>query len=258
MRTKILCAAALAAGALTTMAQVYSANIVGYVNVPVGQGYTFLANPLDASPDNGANNVMPNPDPTQDYSGPYDNSTIQEWTGTGWTISLFDSVTTDTTTGFMDNSATTVVPAPVLSSGKGFLFNNQGTATSVTFVGQVRTGTNTTVFPQRNVPYAVGSMLPVSGGVSTSLGFSNPDPTQDYSGPLDNDVVELLKVNASGQAAGYDVYLFDSVTTDTTTGFMDNSASVVRPEPQIPMAGGFFFANNNGVGTYNWSQILNP
>src|SRR5262245_23243726 len=56
MRTKaLLCAAVLAAGAVTSMAQsnVYSLNIVGYVNVPLGNGFTLVANPLD----NGTNTL---------------------------------------------------------------------------------------------------------------------------------------------------------------------------------------------------------
>jgi len=60
MRTKtlLIAAAALAAGALASQAQsnVYSANVVGYVNqtiVPAGQ-YTLLANPLDS----GTNNLI--------------------------------------------------------------------------------------------------------------------------------------------------------------------------------------------------------
>src|SRR2546421_1894502 len=63
MRTKTLvCAAALAAGALTSWAQsnVYSLNVVGYVNVvfPPGQ-FTVFANPL-----NNANNAISNIFPT--------------------------------------------------------------------------------------------------------------------------------------------------------------------------------------------------
>src|SRR5262245_17170046 len=59
MRTKtlVLCAAALAAGALTSWAQsnVYSLNVVGYVNVPTKGGFNFnlLANPLNNTAANG-------------------------------------------------------------------------------------------------------------------------------------------------------------------------------------------------------------
>ena len=56
MRIKaLLCAAALVASAAASMAQsnVYSLNIVGYVNVPLTTGFNLIANPLD----NGTNNL---------------------------------------------------------------------------------------------------------------------------------------------------------------------------------------------------------
>jgi hypothetical protein len=55
MRTKaLLCAAAIAASAAASMAQnVYSLNIVGYVNVPINVGFNLIANPLD----NGTNTL---------------------------------------------------------------------------------------------------------------------------------------------------------------------------------------------------------
>jgi hypothetical protein len=259
MRTKaLLSMAALAAGALTAAAQsnVYSLNIVGYVNVTTPVGYSFQSNPLDAAPDNTAANVIANPDPTQDYSGPWDNSTIQTWTGLGWKVSAFDSVTTDTTTGFTDVSGAQTA-APVLSSGLGYLINNgQGAVKTITYVGTVRTGTNSITYPTSARAYAIGSMLPLGGGVITALGMSNPDPTQDYSGPLDNSYVEFLKVSAGGQALGYSVAQFDSVTTDTTTGFTDVSGAQI-PEPQVNVGGGFLFVSQ-GTSAFKWTQILNP
>lgn len=50
-----MCAAALAAGTVASMAQsnVYSLNIVGYVNVPLAAGFNLIANPLD----NGTNTL---------------------------------------------------------------------------------------------------------------------------------------------------------------------------------------------------------
>src|SRR5882724_5562009 len=60
MRTKttLLCAAILAAGALSSMAQsnVFSLNVVGYINTTLtGPGYTMIANQLDSG-----NNVFSN------------------------------------------------------------------------------------------------------------------------------------------------------------------------------------------------------
>jgi hypothetical protein len=63
MRTKtLLLTAALAAiGASTSMAQVYSVNVVGYVNKSVPKGFYMLANQLNASPNNKVATLIPNP-----------------------------------------------------------------------------------------------------------------------------------------------------------------------------------------------------
>jgi len=256
MRTKVLLGlAALAAGAATSMAQsnVYSLNIVGYVNKPTPSGYTFQSNPLDNG-NNSATVVIPNPNPGGGGLGPWDGSSIQEWTGTGFKVSLFDSLTDDTTTGFTNPNGVPV-PAPILTSGKGYLINNGNASNNITYVGQVRgPGTNTQAFAVRVTPYAIGSMLPLSGGVSTDLGFKNPNPGGGGLGPLDGASVSTLKVTGSGAAAGYRVALFDSLTDDTTTGFTDPNGVPV-PEPSISMAGGFFFVNQT-PSTYTWTQIL--
>src|SRR5215813_4784313 len=86
MRTKaLLCAAALAAGAVSSMAQsnVYSLNVVGYVNVPIagaGAGkFTFIANQLNTT-NNTLASLMP---------APPDGTTIFKWTGSAFVNSSF-------------------------------------------------------------------------------------------------------------------------------------------------------------------------
>src|SRR5205807_10156947 len=63
MRTKtlLLTAALSAAGLVTSMAQVYSVNIVGYINLNIPVGYSMIANQLNASPDNTIVNLIPTP-----------------------------------------------------------------------------------------------------------------------------------------------------------------------------------------------------
>jgi len=64
MRTKALFLAALftAATCATSMAQVYSANAVGYVNITLQAGFNIISNPLNGSPDNLLGTVLPLPD----------------------------------------------------------------------------------------------------------------------------------------------------------------------------------------------------
>ena len=111
MRTKaLLCAAFVAAGAISAVAQqnVYSLNIVGYVNVNVPVGYSLLANPLSAGVTNGANEIMPVvPD-----------SQFLTWNGAG-----FDAVQYSSLFNAWVNPAT-LDPAnpPQLPPGKGFFY----------------------------------------------------------------------------------------------------------------------------------------
>jgi hypothetical protein len=63
MRTKtlLLTAALCAAGAATSMAQVYSVNMVGYINQSIPAGFSMIANQLNASPDNKVTTLLPAP-----------------------------------------------------------------------------------------------------------------------------------------------------------------------------------------------------
>jgi len=238
---------------------VYSLNIVGYANVPTPLGFTFQSNPLDASPSNSATNVIANPNPSQTASaGPWDSSNLQLWStaSASWSIYYFDSLTADTTTGFVDGSFNPL-PTPTLGSGTGYLIQNgQAASNNITYVGTVRTGTNSIIIPNSSKLYAMGSPIPYSGGVSTALGLTNPNPTQTASaGPLDGASVQTANVSG-GQFTSYTVAYFDSLTLDTTTGFVDGSFNPL-PEPQIPIGGGFFVLAGQ-TSPYTWTQILNP
>ena len=69
MRTKtlLLTAALCAAGAATSMAQVYSVNMVGYINQAIPQGFSMIANQLNNSPDNRIITLLPATEGTRIY-----------------------------------------------------------------------------------------------------------------------------------------------------------------------------------------------
>lgn len=254
MRTKaLLCAAAVAAGAVSAMAQsnVYSLNIVGYVNLNATPGYSFTCAPLAAGVTNGLNEVLP-PN-TYDSGlgyGPFDGDQVLLWTGVSWRIIGLDS---GSPTGFRDGSGAAIA-APVIAAGQGFLYNNvQGVAETLTYVGSVRTGTTTVNFPATPTMYAAGSAVPFSGGVTNVLQFSNVyDSAQGY-GPLDGCQIEKAIITAGGQITGFSVISFD---TGSKTGFRNTSGAEVA-EPTINPAQGFFFNNVNGAVT-PWTQVFNP
>src|SRR2546427_12593550 len=93
MRTKtlLLTAALTAAGALSSMAQVYSVNIVGYINLTIPKGFSMIANQLNASPDNTLATVLASvPENTTVYkfnavAGHYDSSNFSA-DNPGWTV----------------------------------------------------------------------------------------------------------------------------------------------------------------------------
>jgi len=161
MRTKtlILSAVLSAAGIASSLAQVYSVNAVGYVNVtvPAGPGaFVAAGNPLNypdgTNPANTLDNILPNAP----------NNTTKVWD--------FDPVTgnfalyTKRATGWSGAAGVNFNP------GKGFFIQNDAaTPITLTFVGEVPQGSKT-------VAYTAGfnliaSAFPLSGGLESFLGY---------------------------------------------------------------------------------------
>lgn len=141
MRTKALLGlAVLAASAATCVAQsnVYSLNIVGYVNVDLVQGWNLIANPL--KPSNGNNSI------TNIISLPAaaDASELYTWTGTGWS-SPSTWIAEDNFGWFTTDAGGNEVAAPTVDLGEAFFVRATAPA-KVTFVGEVATGTIATTF----------------------------------------------------------------------------------------------------------------
>ena len=115
MRTKtlLIAAAALAVGAVTSMAQTYSQNIVGYVNVATVAGqYVLLGNPLDDGTNKLADLVPSVPV----------GSLAQVWNGSGYTQC------SKTPTSWSPNASVPV--------GSGFFLRTAAVKTN-TFAGNV-------------------------------------------------------------------------------------------------------------------------
>jgi hypothetical protein len=139
MRTKALLGlAALAASAATCVAQsnVYSMNIVGYVNVDVAQGWNLLANPLKPS---NANNSITNLITLPDTA---DTAELYTWTGTGWSA---PSIWTEGFGWYTTDAGGNEIAAPDVEVGDAF-FLKSPVATKVTFVGEVTEGNISTTF----------------------------------------------------------------------------------------------------------------
>jgi len=152
--TKALLLAAAIGVAATVSSQaadpVYSANVVGFVNLNLTVGYNLICNPLQASNDTVGVifPTLPN------------GSTVTKWNGFGYDSPI--SFDTDIFGGWED-------PALQVKPGEAF-FINVPTATTVTFVGDVRQGSLTNHIAAN---YAfVASQVPQAGGVTSVLGFN--------------------------------------------------------------------------------------
>jgi len=151
MRTKTLlvAAAALAVGLSSSMAQVYSQNVVGYVNIPVAANTKVLiANQLNTT-NNTIASLLPSVAPgTQlfKFNAGY----------TSYTFDEFDLAWTP------DGNAT-------LNPGEGAFFVAPS-ATTLTFVGEVLQGSLTNTLPA-GVKVLRSSKVPQAGLASTTLGI---------------------------------------------------------------------------------------
>ena len=154
MRTKTLltAVAALAIGAATSMAQTYSQNVVGYVNVVIpAHGFQCINNPLDDG-----TNTLNDLFATQ----PNNSTLVWYWNGSGW------QSTTKRASGFTPANSTAFVP------GIGFFVQNtSANPITNTFVGTVIQGSNTDniTYPTGYTP--IGYVTPVAGQLEANLNF---------------------------------------------------------------------------------------
>jgi hypothetical protein len=171
-KTLLIAAAALAASIISSEAQVYSQNIVGYVNVPFVAGFTAVGNPLqNADGVNSATNVI---------TGIPDFSYVYVWNGSGYNAyEVYQGQ-------YYDSQGNGLVPTPNLPVGTG-VFIQASAAFTNTFVGTVLV-TNTAVgsittnnFNLLSGFNFVNPLLPIGGGIISSLQMANiPDFSYIY------------------------------------------------------------------------------
>jgi hypothetical protein len=162
MRTKaLIVAAALAAGLASSMAQnVYSLNVVGYINVTVpANSFALVANQLNTTNNTLAALIPTAPDGTQFF---------KYTTGSGWASSTFDELEP----GWLPDGNATMNPGE-----GGFLKNNTASPITITFVGEVSQGALSNPVP---AGYAVRSSIVPQGGTLTELGFPGVDGDQVF------------------------------------------------------------------------------
>jgi len=156
MRTKttLLTAALVAAGAATSMAQVYSLNVVGYINVTLTNGFQMVSCPLQGSSGNTIASLIPNP-PNQ--------TTVYKFSNVGGYTQ--DSFLTGV--GWLSGGGITLNP------GEGAFINlpgGPGTSATLTFVGTVPQGALST--PLSAGFQIVSSQVPLNGTLQNTLKYT--------------------------------------------------------------------------------------
>jgi len=153
-KTALVGLAALAASALTMMAQsnVYSLNVVGYVNAVWSNSlYYSVCAPLDAGTSD-LNTLIPSPP---------NGSIVQTWN-----VSAQDFDSAPCTYKTIGNQRW--VPNRVIPAGKGFFIFPKATMTN-TWVGNVLQGSLTNVITGNSSIDFVGSMVPIGGDLNTNI-----------------------------------------------------------------------------------------
>ena len=216
MRTKILltAAAAMVAGLVSSNAQVYSANIVGYVTYTSQTSspkFEMICNPL-----NNGSNTLGSVFPT-----PPGGTIIETWNGTGFTPYTYTKLG-----GWGANASVVVSP------GQGFFISVGGT------------GIYTNTF--------VGSVAPVTGTTGTNVigtGFQAVASEVPYSGSVSNTATIDLVVPGGTIAETWN----PATQAFTPYTFVGLSKKWSPSDLQVSVGQGFFLQNNSG-NPINWAQ----
>jgi len=227
MRTKTLILSALAGAfcSASLMAQVYSQNSVGYINVTIPPGFSMIANQLNTT----NNNLSPLLD-SQLSTGNYDSLTFFKYshsTSNYITLSV-DSFSSLTPYIPWDQAAATNT---TLNPGEA-TFVNSGYTTNVTltFVGTVLTGTLTnTFYPGFNM---VSSQVPRAGRLDADLGMTE----------VDNDIVFIY----NNAIHNYESFTGDSFDAPAPPWDVVNSTNQY---PTVTVGQGFFYKSGEQT---NW------
>ena len=271
-KTLLIAAAALAAGVISSEAQVYSQNVVGYINqvIPAG-GYQLIGNQLingsDANATNGdvnatlINGLVSSPNDPPNLSS---NSVMYAWNGSGFAAYYYFNSADATTwensggsspvypAGWYDGAGT---PASISLAGSKscFIQNHSSAPITVTTVGTVVQGTNSiTIASGYNL---ITLQQPISTNpASATFGL----PGNLNSSPVDPPALSrndtLFSWNGSGYAAYYYFNSADATTWENSggsspvypAGFYDG-AGTPMPDTSYPQVNQGFFLYHSGA-----------
>lgn len=277
-KTLLIAAATLAAGILSTQAQnVYSQNVVGYVNtaIPGSGALTLICNPLQVINGTRTNDAS---DALKNLVG---GEIVYVWKGNGYYGYIYGGAGSGVTNGFpsdfYDGNPGTAVAIPgsvydsyndqwwtpplILKQGQAVYVQNPGAPLTNTFVGNVvLENTNNPVnLPGSGAMSLVGSTVPVGGNITNlSLPF------------IGGEIVFVWKGN------GYYGYIYGGLGSGVTNGFASdyydgNPGTAVAipgsvydsyndqwwtPGPSINVGSGFFVQNPGAPLTWKQNFVM--
>jgi hypothetical protein len=242
MRTKtlLIAATALAATVISSEAQVYSANIVGYVNQTLtgNSAFTLITAPLQGT--NGLNtSTVESLMPALDAG-----DAVYIWTGNGYYSSTYfggpDGFLTPPNDWIDQNNVTTNSPSVAL--GQGFFYSTQsGNQETNTFIGTVVL-TNSLPLTGNSAFTLVSSTPPIGGSLEST----------NFNLPLDaGDAIYVWTGNgyySSTYFGGPDGFL------SPPNDWIDQN-NVTTNAPVVSVGQGFFYSTQSG-NAETWNQSL--
>jgi len=256
-KTLLVAAATLAAGIISSQAQVYSQNVVGYANVatPTGGHDYLITVPFAIGASNGVNEVFGSSLPA--FSG------LLLWNGTGYDNFLYDptdpnGVGPGAPVWYLGDDTTPAVPLPTVPTGMGFFLIPGGPITN-TFAGavSVSVGTsNTMSLPTGGHGYLVASVVPYGGVITNG--------TSSTGGPNLNGLPAFSSLLFWNGVSAFNQVLFDPTDPngvgagaplwyqgDDTTPYVDPTTG--GNVPNISVGQGFFIIP---ASSYQWTVGL--
>jgi hypothetical protein len=246
-KTLLIAVAALAAGVISSQAQVYSQNIVGYANVvndTPGANY-FMEIPFEIGASNGLNEVFAGGLP------PF--STVNLWNGSGFTGYVYDNtdpIGLGTGVVWYDSQEDAAITQfPTLNPGQGFLLVPNGAWTN-TFAGAIAVNVGTSNQMTLSSPganYFVGSVVPYGGSITNGNAITG--------GPNLNNLPPFSSVNI-WNGNGFTGYVYDNtdpIGLGTNVLWYDSQEDAAVAPPTISVGQSFLLVPN---GSYTWTTGL--
>ena len=225
-----MAAAALAAGVISSQAGVYSANIVGYVNVPLkgGNAFNFITSPIGGT--NAAEVAIP---------GIATGDNVYIWTGSGYQILSFVSSNFDGAGDSYVDSSGNPQPSPILNPGQLFIYQTPQATYTNTFVGTCILS-NSLVLKGGNAFNYIASSVPVADtldGTNLAIPFRTGDNAYLWTG------------------TGYNILSYVSPNFDGAGDTWVDAGGNPKPSPTISVGQGFIYQTPGS--TYTWTQNFN-